>query len=117
MGVLSLLDEECRFPKGSDKTLLEKLHQNHAKHPNYEAPKKAGINFIVKHYAGEVSYDISGFLDKNKDTTQDELLDLLYASTNTILADQIFGEQKTEKLKAIEEEKGISLNGTLMLIV
>jgi myosin heavy subunit len=53
MGVLSLLDEECRFPKGSDKTLLEKLHQNHAKHPNYEAPKKAGNHFIVKHYAGE----------------------------------------------------------------
>ena len=32
LGVLSLLDEESRFPKGTDQTLLEKLHKAHEVH-------------------------------------------------------------------------------------
>ncbi len=97
MGILSLLDEECKFPKGSDKTWLEKLHQNHAKHPNYEAPKKAGVHFIVKHYAGGVNYDVSGFLDKNRDTLQDELMELIYESKNPFISEQLFEEGRKER--------------------
>jgi myosin-7 len=55
-GVLSLLDEECRFPKASDATFLEKLHKTFEKQPYYVRPKKAGIVFGIRHYAGEVSH-------------------------------------------------------------
>lgn len=70
LGILSILDEECKFPKATDLTLLEKLHTNHEKHANYEKPRLTKTNFIMKHYAGDVSYETKGFLDKNKDTLQ-----------------------------------------------
>ncbi len=87
LGILSLLDEECRFPKATDLTFLEKLHANHEKHPNYEKPRLTKTNFIVKHYAGDVSYECKGFLDKNKDTLQDDLLDVLTGSNDKFIRD------------------------------
>ena len=58
MGVLALLDEECLFPKASDKTYLEKLNKNHlGKSPNFAKPKKSSQQneFELAHYAGNVS--------------------------------------------------------------
>ena len=59
MGVLSLLDEECLFPKASDKSYVEKLVKNHdGKSPNFINPrdkmKKDVPHFMLAHYAGEV---------------------------------------------------------------
>ncbi|GAM28344.1 hypothetical protein SAMD00019534_115200 [Acytostelium subglobosum LB1] len=89
LGILSLLDEECRFPQASDTTLLEKLHANHEKHTYYEKPKLSKTTFVVKHYAGEVSYITQGFLDKNKDTLADDLLIMLQTCKNKFLV-QLF---------------------------
>ncbi|EFA75546.1 class VII unconventional myosin [Heterostelium album PN500] len=87
LGILSLLDEECRFPQASDNTLLEKLHANHEKHAYYEKPKRSKTTFVVKHYAGEVSYDTQGFLDKNKDTLSDDLLLMLQQCKNKFIVE------------------------------
>jgi myosin-7 len=54
--VLALLDEESRFPKGTDESFLKKINEAHNKHKNYEMPRRKGINFIIKHYAGDVHY-------------------------------------------------------------
>jgi len=55
------------LPKGSDKGVLEKLLLNFAKHPTFS--KKLDANsFGINHYAGDVTYNIIGFLEKNKDT-------------------------------------------------
>lgn len=86
LGILSLLDEECKFPKATDLTFLEKLHANHEKHSYYEKPRLTKTNFIVKHYAGDVSYECKGFLDKNKDTLQDDLLNVLIISKDKFIA-------------------------------
>jgi len=62
MGILSILEEECMFPKASDKTFLAKLYENHqGKHKNFGKPKpskaqKYEPHFEVYHYAGTVSY-------------------------------------------------------------
>lgn len=77
---MSLLDEECRFPKASDLTLLEKLHKNHEKDRYYEKPKRRGNNFIVRHYAGDVSYEVDFFLDKNRDTIPETVQALMQNS-------------------------------------
>ena len=74
LGILALLDEESHFPKGSDGSLLLKLHKQYGNHDYYETPKKKGENFIIKHYAGAVSYETRGFLEKNRDTLGTDLL-------------------------------------------
>jgi hypothetical protein len=53
-GLLSLLDEECRFPKSTDLTFLQKICTQHGKCRYLERPKTSQTAFIVKHYAGNV---------------------------------------------------------------
>ncbi|KAG8571984.1 hypothetical protein GDO81_011864 [Engystomops pustulosus] len=77
LGLLALMNEESYFPKATDSTLLEKLHNQHANNSFYVKPRVAVHNFGVKHYAGEVSYDVRGTLEKNRDTFRDDLLNLL----------------------------------------
>ncbi|XP_030063162.1 unconventional myosin-X [Microcaecilia unicolor] len=77
LGLLALINEESHFPQATDSTLLEKLHKQHASNPFYLKPRVAVHNFGVKHYAGEVLYDVRGILEKNRDTFRDDLLNLL----------------------------------------
>ncbi|XP_012736482.2 unconventional myosin-X isoform X3 [Fundulus heteroclitus] len=77
LGLLALVNEESRFPKGTDFTLLEKLHSRHATNPYYVKPRVADHQFGIKHYAGEVLYDVRGILEKNRDTFRDDILNML----------------------------------------
>ncbi|KAM6919105.1 unconventional myosin-X [Xenentodon cancila] len=80
LGLLALLNEESHFPKATDGTLLEKLHSQHSKNPFYVKPRVAVHYFGVKHYAGEVVYDVRGMLEKNRDTFRDDILNMLRES-------------------------------------
>ncbi|XP_068957507.1 unconventional myosin-X [Petaurus breviceps papuanus] len=80
LGLLALINEESHFPQATDTTLLEKLHAQHAHNHFYVKPRVAVNNFGVKHYAGEVQYDVRGILEKNRDTFRDDLLNLLRES-------------------------------------
>ena len=61
MGILALLDEECWFPKATDKTYVDKLHKEHSKHPKYLKPDfRATADFVVIHYAGQVMLETNG---------------------------------------------------------
>jgi hypothetical protein len=54
-----MLEEECMLPQGSDKRLLQKLHEIHDKNTDYTKPRLASdTQFGVRHYAGDVMYDI-----------------------------------------------------------
>uniref|UniRef100_A0A3B3DI23 Myosin X, like 1 n=1 Tax=Oryzias melastigma TaxID=30732 RepID=A0A3B3DI23_ORYME len=77
LGLLALVNEESRFPKGTDFTLLEKLHSRHSTNPYYVKPRVADHQFGIKHYAGEVLYDARGVLEKNRDTFRDDILNML----------------------------------------
>ena len=56
MGILSLLDEECWFPKATDKSYVEKLHKEHTKSAKYRKPDfRSAASFTILHYAGNVS--------------------------------------------------------------
>uniref|UniRef100_A0A8C9T341 Unconventional myosin-X-like n=1 Tax=Scleropages formosus TaxID=113540 RepID=A0A8C9T341_SCLFO len=76
LGMLALINEESRFPKGTDYTLLEKLHSRHT-NPYYVKPRVTDHQFGIKHYAGEVLYDVRGILEKNRDTFRDDILNML----------------------------------------
>lgn len=88
--VLRLLDEECRFPKGTDNTFLEKQHAALEAHPNYikgENKSRWNQEFGIRHFAGDVVYQITGFLDKNRDVMQDQLFDAMRLSPNKFISD------------------------------
>uniref|UniRef100_A0A0L8H7J6 Myosin motor domain-containing protein n=1 Tax=Octopus bimaculoides TaxID=37653 RepID=A0A0L8H7J6_OCTBM len=91
MGILSILEEECMFPKASDTTFKNKLYDNHlGKNPMFGKPKppKPGqmeAHFALHHYAGSVSYNIEGWLDKNKDPINENVVDLLQNSKEHVV--------------------------------
>lgn len=84
--ILSMLDEECKFPNGSDASLLEKLHQKLEKHKYYVRNKRSRTAFGILHYAGEVQYESPSFLDKNRDTLYEELVSLIQGSSSQFIA-------------------------------
>ncbi|XP_050457081.1 myosin heavy chain, muscle isoform X18 [Cataglyphis hispanica] len=97
MGILSILEEESMFPKATDKTFEEKLNNNHlGKSPNFLKPKppKPGqqpAHFAIGHYAGNVPYNITGWLEKNKDPLNDTVVDQFKKSNNKLLV-EIFAD-------------------------
>uniref|UniRef100_A0A3P9JH23 Myosin motor domain-containing protein n=1 Tax=Oryzias latipes TaxID=8090 RepID=A0A3P9JH23_ORYLA len=90
MGIFSILEEECMFPKASDTTFKNKLYDQHlGKNKAFEKPKpgkgKAEAHFAMVHYAGTVDYNITGWLDKNKDPLNDSVVQLYQKSSNKLL--------------------------------
>uniref|UniRef100_A0A1I8GD03 Myosin VIIa n=1 Tax=Macrostomum lignano TaxID=282301 RepID=A0A1I8GD03_9PLAT len=86
MNILSLVDEEAKFPKGTDDTMLHKLHQNHSSNSLYLQPRAAVTKaFGLRHFAGDVYYSAQGFLDKNRDTFSADLVKLIQESSNKFL--------------------------------
>ena len=80
-GIFSLLDEECIVPQGSVSKLLHKMNNGFAekKSANFstyyaEGSRKNPNDFVVKHFAGDVSYNITEFMEKNKDTMNEAML-------------------------------------------
>ncbi|XP_066240978.1 myosin-IIIa [Saccopteryx leptura] len=84
MGLLSLLDEESRFPKATDQTLIEKFEDN-LKSQYFWRPKRMELSFGIHHFAGKVLYNASGFLAKNRDTLPTDIVLLLRSSENSVI--------------------------------
>ncbi|XP_072319392.1 myosin-9-like isoform X2 [Eucyclogobius newberryi] len=88
-GVLALLDEECWFPKATDKTFVEKLVQEQGTHPKFQKPKKLkdDSDFCIIHYAGKVDYKADEWLMKNMDPLNECVATLLNQSTDKFTSD------------------------------
>uniref|UniRef100_A0A8C7P8X9 Myosin motor domain-containing protein n=1 Tax=Oncorhynchus mykiss TaxID=8022 RepID=A0A8C7P8X9_ONCMY len=89
LGIFSILEEECMFPKASDTTFKNKLNDQHlGKTKAYEKPKpakgKAEAHFSLVHYAGTVDYNITGWLEKNKDPLNESVI-LMYGKASVKL--------------------------------
>ncbi|GAB4839626.1 Myosin-1 [Ancistrocladus abbreviatus] len=80
LGLLSLLDEESTFPNGTDLTFANKLKQHLKSNPCFQGER--GKGFTVCHYAGEVTYDTTGFLEKNRDLLHLDSIQLLSSCTS-----------------------------------
>ncbi|KAJ8311363.1 hypothetical protein KUTeg_010718 [Tegillarca granosa] len=88
LGILDLLDEECRMPKGSDANWCQKLYSKHyqkAKH--FDKPRMSNVAFIIHHFADKVEYSAEGFLEKNRDTVLEDHLNILKASEYELVAE------------------------------
>ncbi|XP_011369328.1 myosin-IIIa [Pteropus vampyrus] len=84
MGLLSLLDEESRFPKATDQTLIEKFEGN-LKSQYFWKPKRMELSFGIHHFAGKVLYNATGFLAKNRDSLPTDIVLLLRSSENSVI--------------------------------
>ncbi|XP_054649405.1 myosin VIIAa isoform X7 [Dunckerocampus dactyliophorus] len=90
MNIISLIDEESRFPKGTDSTMLNKLNFQHKVNTNYIPPKNNyETQFGIQHFAGVVYYETRGFLEKNRDTLYGDIIQLVHSSKNKFIK-QIF---------------------------
>ncbi|XP_029954872.1 unconventional myosin-Va isoform X4 [Salarias fasciatus] len=95
MGILDLLDEECKMPKGSDDSWAQKLYNTHLKTCTlFEKPRMSNRAFIIQHFADKVEYQCDGFLEKNKDTVNEEQINVLKASKFDLLVELFRDEEK-----------------------
>ncbi|XP_062263423.1 myosin-9-like isoform X1 [Platichthys flesus] len=117
-GILALLDEECWFPKATDKSFVEKVVQEQGTHPKFFKPKKLKdeADFSVIHYAGKVDYKAGEWLMKNMDPLNDNVASLLNQSTDKFVSelwrdvDRIVGMDKVSGMSepgAFKTRKGM----------
>eukprot|EP00039_Didymoeca_costata_P005765 m.84380 g.84380 ORF g.84380 m.84380 type:complete len:1004 (+) comp12964_c0_seq1:176-3187(+) len=93
-GIVSSLDEESIRPGDkSDAIWLEKMGKALGKHDHFQVRSGAADKslpadaFKLKHYAGDVVYTVTGFMEKNTDTLFKDLARLMFKSKNKILVD------------------------------
>lgn len=74
-----LLDEQFMLQaSGNDSNLLKNCNTMLSSSKSYKRPDQFGSQgFIICHYAGEVQYDIKGFVDKNKDSVSSVITEVL----------------------------------------
>ncbi|EMR11111.1 hypothetical protein PNEG_00708 [Pneumocystis murina B123] len=107
LGILSLLDEESRLPAGSDESFVTKLVKNFSipTYQNYFRKARFGMSsFTICHYALEVTYQSDGFIEKNKDTISDDLLNLLNSTTNNFVKEIILSSLAFQEKNQYESQ-------------
>jgi myosin protein heavy chain len=81
MGIMALVDEECWFPKATDKSFVEKLVTSHNAHPKFlKTDFRGEADFSILHYAGKVDYSATKWLMKNMDPLNENIVQQLKAS-------------------------------------
>ncbi|XP_030325109.1 myosin-9 [Calypte anna] len=120
-GILALLDEECWFPKATDKSFVEKVVQEQGTHPKFQKPKqlKDKADFCIIHYAGKVDYKADEWLMKNMDPLNDNIATLLHQSSDKFVSelwkdvdrivglDQVAGMSESALPGAFKTRKGM----------
>merc|ERR1719288_390880 len=108
MCLLAIFEEESLFPKATDESFRQKLFDNLlGKKPNFCKPNpKLGdpnAHFGVVHYAATVSYNLTGWLEKNKDPLNDTIVEMIKNGGNS-LAIQCFADHPGQPLEAPKDQ-------------
>ena len=87
-GILSILDEQCRLSRCTDRSFALTVYDKCRSHPRFVVDKhhEAQLCFAIQHYAGIVDYDSAGFIEKNKDELPKETTELLKSSSHPFVA-------------------------------
>merc|ERR1719295_2018551 len=89
MGLLAILEEESLFPKATDATFAAKLHENLlGKEENFQKANPRpdpDAHFAIVHYAATVSYNLTGWLEKNKDPLNDTIVEMIKNGSNALM--------------------------------
>merc|ERR1711876_130532 len=116
MGLLAILEEESLFPKATDATFAAKLHENLLGKPACENFQKASpkpdpnAHFAVVHYAACVSYNLTGWLEKNKDPLNDTVVELMKNGSNALLI-ECFHDHPGQPTEVKKDDGGVKKKG------
>ncbi|EQC32915.1 hypothetical protein SDRG_09446 [Saprolegnia diclina VS20] len=118
LGIVDMLNETGLQPKGDDRMFVNKVNESFADHKNYEKIRTNPMQFKILHYAGDVTYDGTKFLDKNKDTLPADLMELLASSQSSFIRD-VFpelakgGVSKDKNAKPPSRRQGFLVGNTI----
>jgi myosin heavy chain 6/7 len=114
MGLLAVFEEESLFPKATDQTFCEKLHSNLlGKWPNFAKPNPRpdpDAHFAVLHYAACVSYNLTNWLEKNKDPLNDTIVEMIKNGSNALMV-AAFADHPGQPLEAPKDDGGRKKKG------
>merc|ERR1712212_880950 len=114
MGFLAIFEEESLFPKATDATFCEKLHSNLlGKWANFAKPNPRpdpDAHFAVIHYAATVSYNLTGWLEKNKDPLNDTIVEMIKNGGNALLI-QCFADHPGQPIETPKDDGGRKKKG------
>lgn len=111
-GILSILNEECVVPKGTDGSFAEKLFAQCITNKRLKKPLKKKDAFQISHFAGQVTYTATGILEKNKDPVSEDLLVILKGSDEPAVR-QLFTDSPDEAQLMLDRKKGAKFQGVV----
>merc|ERR1711892_840080 len=108
MGFLAIFEEESLFPKASDQTFQEKLLTNclgkWSQFCKANPRPDPDAHFGIIHYAATVSYNLTGWLDKNKDPLNDTIVEMMKNGANSLII-QCFGDHPGQPMEAPKDQE------------
>merc|ERR1712242_487717 len=107
MGIWAILEEESLFPKATDKSFEEKLKASLGKLPVFLKPQSKtdkNAHFAISHYAGIVSYNVTGWLDKNKDPVNDTVVEIMKSTSPCELLVLLWADHPGQHTSAPKDE-------------
>merc|ERR1719479_445327 len=107
MGIWAILEEESLFPKATDKSFEEKLKASLGKLPVFLKPQSKtdkNAHFAISHYAGIVSYNVTGWLEKNKDPVNDTVVEVFKSTSKCELLVWLWRDHPGQPTTAPKEE-------------
>ena len=114
MGLLAILEEESLFPKATDASFAAKLHENLlGKCENFQKANPRpdpNAHFAVVHYAAIVSYNLTGWLEKNKDPLNDTIIELFKTGSNELLK-QCFKDHPGQPAEEVKKSGRVKKGG------
>merc|ERR1719284_1405739 len=107
MGIWAILEEESLFPKATDKSFEEKLKASLGKLPVFLKPQSKtdkNAHFAISHYAGIVSYNVTNWLEKNKDPVNDTVVEIMMSACNCVLLVYLWQDHPGQPTTSPKEE-------------
>jgi myosin heavy subunit len=118
MGLLPMLDEEGRIVGGSDAGFLNKIRRTHEKNKRLQfkgsrrGQKTAKTEFWIHHYADHVKYDVTNFVDKNRDILQPDLENIMTNSKNVFISSTLFAKKEEDESSGETKKSSRKAKGT-----
>ena len=107
MGIWAILEEESLFPKATDKSFEEKLKASLGKLPVFLKPQSKtdkNAHFAISHYAGIVSYNVTGWLEKNKDPVNDTVVEIFKSTSPCELLQLLWADHPGQPTEVKKDE-------------